>query len=210
MPNRPGWLCGVSSAVLGLSLVVAAPVAADAQTYGPELIDPALWPSVACPATAGTRTYMCLTAYPTYIGGTLPVPGPPSFRSLNLGTEVGSTYHVTYAIRGTGWIFGSAQLNAYWNGTLLSSTIPGFYGTSNTLTFAFDVLATAPATRLEFTNQLTGTCNSGICDDWGYITAVGDVSVRAVTSTPEPATFALVGGGLALVGVVVRRRPTPR
>jgi hypothetical protein len=67
----------------------------------------------------------------------------------------------------------------------------------------FGLLATSPTTRLEFRSTTTTPCGGA---DPSCGVALDGVSVTAVSSVPEPATLALVGGGVLALGAVARRR----
>ena len=72
----------------------------------------------------------------------------------------------------------------------------------NWQTFTRDFTANAGTMRLTFTST-TGQCCAGPALD-----AVSVTRLRG-TAVPEPATVALFGGGLGLLGVVARRRRQP-
>jgi len=115
--------------------------------------------------------------------------------SQTLTTVAGQEYAISY------WVadIGPDPLQVTFGGsTLFSGTAPtgGVTSSGDYVEYTFDHAASSTSTVLSFTGQYTGVGNGTLLDD---------VSVTAVSSVPEPATYALLTGGLTAFGLLRKR-----
>jgi hypothetical protein len=137
---------------------------------------------------------------PTLIGGV-------DEKEFSVATKVGSLYQVTFDWHVWGNYFGTGTFTALWGSTtMVSVQTDGAIGS-----FGLWLPGHADQTTMYFSQSLDGTCQSGICDDWGIVGQVFNLSVREVvpvpfTATPEPATILLMATGLLGCVIIVRRK----
>jgi choice-of-anchor C domain-containing protein len=124
----------------------------------------------------------------------------------NVLTSVGSTYSLSFALAGNPDGGPTVKsMDVYWGGNNVGSVTFDASNASHanmgwqTFTMA-NLVATSASTRLEFVSTSGGSSPY-------YGAALDDVAL-STTATPEPATFALMASGLALVGAAARRRRT--
>jgi hypothetical protein len=209
MSRRRLSLAAVTAAVL----LGAPPLAAQSGPKGPNLIDQNAWTGNGwgqvndiCPG-AGGRVALCLIPpvnWETIVDeNDIPVlhvwSAGPAVVSQTIATTPGQAYFLSFLANQIEFRVGSASLDVLWNDTPVLP-VPGRSGPSE-----YRLSATGSSTTLEFRSEMLGECVGGICDDWGAVTFVTDVTLQEFV-TPEPATLALVGGGLLALGVGVRRR----
>jgi hypothetical protein len=92
----------------------------------------------------------------------------------------------------------TTELDVLWNGSLVTNGQLIDEPAETWQEYSFTVTAAGPSTALEFTGR----------DDPDYI-YITDISVTPLVdpSAPEPASMALIGGGLlGMAGIVLRRR----
>jgi hypothetical protein len=126
--------------------------------------------------------------------------------SQSVGTTTGNLYQVSYFVGNTtgGGIFGtSSTVNVQVNGaqTFSDSNSTVSPTTQNWAQFTHTFVATGASTTLAFINgDPAGDNNNGL--DNVVLLDLGPV----VGAVPEPETYALMLGGLALLGFTSRRR----
>ena len=148
------------------------------------------------PGTGHTGTHLMLTGC-SIASCADPNTGARFYQDLT--TVVGTVYDLTFWIQSTGGP--PDEYRVYWDGTLVDDIVNQPF-TNNFVQFTVNALTvTSTTTRLLF----TGFQGPGIVE-------VDDVDVeaRANVATPEPATLALLGLGLAGLGVVRRKRAAGR
>ena len=132
------------------------------------------------PADAQTGTH-------SFAGGGV---GAPGFISQTLATNPGAHYNIDLWLANLSGFAGGTTIQVLWGGNIV-------YSASDILGFAYrqiviDPVATSASTVLSI----------GLQDD-SFFLNVDNISVRVV---PEPATLALVLGGLGVAGLSRRRR----
>ena len=116
----------------------------------------------------------------------------PGFISQSIATLPGQNYNIHLWLANLSGFADGTEIEVLWGGNLVYSAtdIPGFGYTQ----IIIDPLATSTNTVLSI----------GLRDD-AFFLNVDDISVRQV---PEPATLALLLGGLVAAGLSRRRRST--
>lgn len=118
-------------------------------------------------------------------------------------TVPGSTYRLSFAMAGNpegGPTMKSMLVSAGATNQTFTFDITGHSKPAmGWQTFSMHFVASAATSRIEFLS-LNNTATGPTLD------AVGVELVQGMNTVPEPATFALFGGGLGLVGLIARRR----
>jgi hypothetical protein len=123
-----------------------------------------------------------------------PVTTPGSL-TQTLTTVAGARYDLSYQLRTSGG--NPNRFDVYWNGGAIASLSLNNVSLGGWTTFsALNLVASGPTTTLSFV----------VRHDPGYF-YLDEVGVS--TATPEPATMALVGGALLLIGGYRRKRNQP-
>lgn len=197
-------------------ICLAAGAAPAAAQLGPNLIDPAGWSAGqnGGPCPGGPVGTLCLLGQPgSFTGGTpgdplTAHPGTPGRSSETIATVSGAQYRLGFSGVVQAFSFGSSLFEVFWGGTRVFSA--ALNAGQSVGPVGLELTASGAATTLQFSSQLTGVCQGGTCDDWGTRTVVRNIALQQIggtaVTTPEPATLALVAGGLVLVGATRRRR----
>jgi hypothetical protein len=127
----------------------------------------------------------------SFAGGAI---GDLGFISQNIATTIGQHYNIHLWLANFSGFADGTAIQVLWGGIPVYSAtdILGF----NYLQIVIDPIATASSTALSI----------GLRDD-SFFLNVDNISVRAV-AVPEPATLALLLGGIGIAGLVRRRAST--
>jgi hypothetical protein len=128
-------------------------------------------------AHSGTRSFA---------GGAI---GAPGFISQTLATTPGRNYNIHLWMANLSGFGEGTELQVLWGGNLV-------YDQFDILGFGYNLINIDP-----LATGTTTTLSIGLRDDNGFLN-IDDISVFAV---PEPVTFALLGLGLAGIGIVRRK-----
>jgi hypothetical protein len=126
----------------------------------------------------------------------------------DLATTAGQEYDLTFLFSGHPEGDPVKTMHIFWDGTDLG-TFAWIVGPTQSFAdmlwspLTLTVLATSATTRLEFRSTTTTPC-AGPDPSCGF--AIDGVSVMTVSSVPEPATLALVGGGVLALGALTTTR----
>jgi PEP-CTERM motif len=130
----------------------------------------------------------------SFAGGAI---GDLGFISQNIATTVGDSYNIHVWLANLSGFADSTAIEVLWGGNLV-------YSATDILGFGYheiviDPIATSASTELSI----------GLRDD-SFFLNVDNISVHntSVSQTPEPATLALLLGGLGAAGFSIRRRRT--
>lgn len=124
-----------------------------------------------------------------------------SAMTQTLSTTAGASYTLSfeYSAR-AGVAAASNPIQVYWNGNLLATAMLDGIGQSNNVWHQYNFMVQGTGSdTLKF-------AAAGIGDGLG-----GSLDAVSVTAAvPEPSTYAMMFGGLALIGFSLRRRRSPR